>query len=67
MAEDIKVTVFPEGQDQGECVFVMMPESAIMELVELLREGCSVKYMTRRTLGPKKGNWIKVQIIRGNV
>lgn len=66
MTDDIKVTVFPEENDQGECVFVMMPESSIMELVELLRKGCSVKYMTRRTFGPKKGEWINIQIIRAD-
>ena len=64
MIDNVKVTVFPEGKDQGECIFVTMPESSIMEIVELLRKGCSVKFMTRRTIGPLKGNWMKVQIVR---
>lgn len=66
MTENIKVTVLPEGQTQGNCVFVNMSESSIMEFVELLRKGCSVKYMTRRTVGPLKDSWMKVRIVRAD-
>lgn len=62
----IEALVFPEGRDQGECVGVLIRESSILELVELLRKGCSVKYMTRRTFGPKKGEFINIQITRAD-
>ena len=68
MATDdtIEILVFPEGRDQGECVGVMIKESSILELVELLRKGCSVKYMAHRTFGPKKGEFINIQITRAD-
>lgn len=65
MTDDIKITIFPEGKDDGECVFLTIPESSIMLLVELLRKGCSVSYTTRRRIGPQRnGNWA-VRIVRG--
>lgn len=62
--DSLSVTILPEDATQGDCVFITIPENSILQLVELLRKGCSLKYMTRRTIGPKKGDFINIQIIR---
>jgi len=67
MKENIKVTIYPEyNSSGGNCIFVEMPEDSIMTLVEMLRNGSTVRYSTQKTIGPNKGNWMTVKIVRAD-